>query len=143
MARRRRIGMVGFDTKIIQDVGMAAIAVRILPMIISNFFPLDATLYTVVGAGSGYLTGTALKNKTLANASIALGLVEFVAPAIENIVGGFGGGIIPAVSPAITSAPTMIKGIPTMQKFKDYITLNEYTDSPDSVLAFDHYRNSY
>jgi len=137
--RRKRIGTVGFDQKIVQDVGLAALAVRILPMIVNNFFPLNQNLFTVVGTGTGYLAGTLLKNKTLANASIALGLVEFIAPAVENIVGGFGSPYIPDV--------TGIKGIPIQQKtipvMSDYINLNDYTNDPSSRLSVSDYRDFY
>lgn len=144
MARRRRTGMVGFDQKIVQDVGLAALAVRILPMIVYNFFPLNPNLYTVVGTGAGYLTGTFLKNKTLANASIALGLVEFIAPAIENMVSGFGGGgFIPAVAPGTAA----MLGPPSQQsKIADYInlpSLNDYTNDPSQRLGIKEYRDYY
>jgi hypothetical protein len=146
--RRRRSGKVAFDQKVIQDVGMAALAVRILPMVISNFFPLDQTLYTAVGAGTGYITGTWLKNKTMANASIALGLVEFVAPVIENLVGGFGGGsMLPQIEPSMGVMTNKRPYIRPPTKFpqiavNDYLNLNDYTSdiSPQSVKV---YQDSY
>ena len=60
---RRRSAKVAFDQRVVQDVGMAALAVRILPMVVNNYFPLDQTLYTVAGAGGGYVAGTMMKNK--------------------------------------------------------------------------------
>lgn len=133
--RRRRLGTVGFDQKVVQDVGMAALAVRILPMVINNFFPLDQTIYTAVGAGTGYLTGTFFKNKTMANASIAIGLVEFIAPAIENLVGGYGGGM--SLSP-IKGIPKQLPMVKNMPAISDYINLNDYTNeiSPQSVKVY-------
>lgn len=88
---RRRFRKAGFNQKLIMDVGLAGIAVRIVPLLLNKFVPLDPTLYTVAGAGGGYLVGSMLKKPDLANASIALGLVEFVAPMVENIIGGIGG----------------------------------------------------
>ena len=137
--RRRRSGKVAFDQKVIQDVGMAALAVRIIPMVLNNFIPLDQTLYTVAGAGGGYVAGTMMKNKTLANASIALGLVEFVAPVIENLIGGFGSPMTPIVTPGNTKMMPPVKAITTIS---DYMTLNDYVSSPNS-MSLDHYKDSY
>ena len=139
---RRRTPRMGFDQKVVQDVGMAALAVRILPLLVSNFFPLDQSVYTAVGAGTGYLAGTMLKNKTMANASIAIGLVEFIAPAVEGMFGG-GGGIIqaPPLKTGIASPPIrkQIKGIKTVE---DYINLNDYVEAPSS-MSLSHYKDSY
>ena len=138
MARRRRAGTVGFDQKVVQDVGMAALAVRILPLVVSNFFPLDQTLYTAVGAGTGYLIGTFLKNKTMANASIALGLVEFIAPAVENIIGGYGGGMEQSTLIKKSSEYSLPPIKHKMQVISDYGRLNDYTNdiSPQSVKVY-------
>lgn len=88
---RRRFKKAGFNQKLIMDVGLAGLAVRVIPILLNKFVPLDPTIYTVAGAGGGYLVGSMLKKPDLANASIALGLVEFIAPMVENIVGGIGG----------------------------------------------------
>jgi len=85
---RRRFSKAGFNQKLIMDVGLAGLAVRVIPILLNKFVPLDPTIYTVAGAGGGYLVGSMLKKPDLANASIALGLVEFVAPMIENLVDG-------------------------------------------------------
>lgn len=153
MARRRRTGTVGFDQKIVQDVGIAALAVRILPMVINNFFPINQTLYTVAGVGGGYLTGTLLKNKTLANASIGIGLVEFIAPAIENLISSFGGSLynsggmnpplIPMVSRSLPPVKQRQQPEWKMRQLDDYINLNDYTDNPSQRLDVREYKDYY
>lgn len=146
--RRRRSGAVGFDQKVVQDVGMAALAVRIIPMVVSNFFPLDQNLYTAMGAGGGYMAGNMMKNKTLANASIAIGLVEFIAPVIENLIGGF----TSAPMEPLVGAPVkgiFTKGAPRFigkkvyPKVSDYMNLNDYTDNPGDRQGVDVYSDSY
>lgn len=146
MARRRRTGAIGFDQKVVQDVGMAALAVRIIPMVLNNFFPLDPTLYTVAGAGGGYVAGNMMKNKTLANASIAIGLVEFVAPVIENLIGGFTSAPMeplvgsPQKGVLIKGAPRFVEKKPT--RVSDYINLNDYVPAP-SNRHYQDYSDSY
>src|SRR3989304_9917938 len=88
---RRRFRKAGFNTKLIMDVGLAGIGVRLIPLVVNKFFPLDPTLYAVAGAGGTYLVGSMMKKPDLANAGIALGLVELVAPMVENLIGGIGG----------------------------------------------------
>lgn len=138
--RRRRSGKVAYDQKVVQDVGMAALAVRILPMVINNFFPLNQTIYTVVGTGAGYMVGTLLKNKTMANASIAMGLVEFVAPVIEDMIGGFGAmgsnsdeaaRYMPPVQRRYSTRPPGADPEGSGD-LADYIRLNDYVPAPSN-----------
>jgi hypothetical protein len=151
---RRRFKKAGFNTKLIMDVGLAGIATRILPMIVNKFMPLDATLYAVVGAGGTYLAGSMLKKPDLANAGIALGLVEFVAPLVEDLIGG---------APSVQLAPSGIKTMPGVVKTRynvepvpiglsDYGVLsgfvsgsglNDYISTPGVRQGVDQYRSSY
>lgn len=144
-ARRRssRESAKGFYTKVMIDVAGAGIATRLIPILVNSIYPLDPTLYTVVGAGGGYLAGRMLKRPLLSNASIALGVVEFVAPMLESIVGG-GGSVSPAVLPAgvKTSVPVPIKKTGMVTTVDDFFTLNEYTNSP-AVQSNSEFRNSY
>jgi hypothetical protein len=140
---RRRFRKAGFDQKIIMDVGLAGIAVRIVPMLLNKFVPLDPTLYTVAGAGGGYLVGTFLKKPVVSNASIALGVVEFIAPMIEDIIGGIpstpalvqGGG----AQPGILGPPVVAPG---GTRVKDYHRLNDYMPYPRARYA-NEYWSSY
>ena len=138
---RRRFRKAGFNQKLIMDVGLAGIAVRIVPLLLNKFVPLDPTLYTVAGAGGGYLVGSMLKKPDLANASIALGLVEFVAPMIENLVGGIvGQNAVPMIAPTPMRKPVGL--VQTKTALNDYDYLNDYVGGP-SVQGFDSYRTSY
>jgi hypothetical protein len=138
---RRKFRRAGFNTKLIMDVGLAGIATRILPMVVNKFMPLDPTLYAVVGAGGTYVVGSMLKKPDLANAGIALGLVEFVAPMVENLIGGIVG------TPAVNVAPG-VKPLPPMKiqpkvALDDYLSLNDYIPMPDVRQSIDQYRSSY
>lgn len=144
---RRKFNKAGFNQKLIMDVGLAGLAVRVIPILLNKFVPLDPTIYTVAGAGGGYLVGSMLKKPDLANASIALGLVEFVAPMIENLVGG------------ITSNPNVQIGVKPMPPMRipsgrynpktettaldDYLSLNDYINNPAYRQDFTAYKDSY
>lgn len=141
---RRRFRKAGFNQKLIMDVGLAGVAVRVIPILLNKFVPLDPTIYTVAGAGGGYLVGSMLKKPDLANASIALGLVEFVAPMIENLVGGIG---TPVNTPVkLPGRPTGMVTLPQKKvSVDDYqygISLNDYVSNP-SLMPGDAFRHSY
>jgi hypothetical protein len=146
--RRRRSRKTGFDSKTVIDVGIAGITTRIIPQLVNAFLPLDPMLYTVAGAGGTFLVGSMLKKPVLANAGIALGLVELVAPAIEGVIGGLtgGGGTKMVPTTVVTGAPKALPMPPTKQPvavaLSDYMRLGEYTDSP-AVQSNATYRNAY
>jgi len=141
---RRRFKRAGFNQKLIMDVGLAGLVVRVIPILLNKFVPLDPTIYTVAGAGGGWLVGSMLKKPDLANASIALGLVEFVAPMIEDLVGGITGS-----SPQVTGKlPTGISKIINRQAMPpqsvaDYYSLNDYISNPSTRQSVDQYRTDY
>lgn len=144
---RRRFKRAGFNTKLIMDVGLAGIATRVLPLIVNKFVPIDPTLYAVVGAGGTYVVGSMLKKPDLANAGIALGLVELAAPLVENLIGGF---ITPGMKPSVQISPTGIKTyanastpVPIHAGIADYLNLNDYTSMPEVRQGVDQYRSSY
>jgi hypothetical protein len=138
---KRRFQKAGFNTKLIMDVGLAGIATRILPMVVNKFLPLDPTLYAVVGAGGTYVVGSIMKKPDLANAGIALGLVEFVAPMIEDLIGGIGG-VSPV--PGIVKSPLGIaKIIERSPALSDYLNLNDYIATPGMRQGVEQYRSSY
>lgn len=141
---RRRFKRAGFNTKLIMDVGLAGIATRILPAVVNKFMPLDPTLYSVVGAGGTYLVGSMLKKPDLANAGIALGLVELVAPMVENLIGG----IVPTSLPSAAPTPPMIGQTKLVTKksvaLDDFITLNDGTYVPyPSARSSREYASGY
>lgn len=146
--RRRRTrrsgksGLVrGFDTGVMIDVAGAGIATRIIPLFINNIYPLSGALYTLAGAGGGYLTGVLLKRPVLANASIALGIVNLVAPMIEGLISPE-----PVLLPA-GGKPGLPTPLPPIKKYApvaidDFLTLNGYTNSP-MVQARSVYSDAY
>jgi len=140
---RRRFRKAGFNQKLIMDVGLAGLAVRVIPILLNKFVPLDPTIYTVAGAGGGYLVGSLLKKPDLANASIALGLVEFVAPMVENLIGGIGtsSNMINASLPPIRRKANTLP-VPIVA-LDDYMRLNDYTNDPSVRMNSDMYKDSY
>jgi len=141
MARKRRTRKVSFNSKTVLDIGLAGLATRLIPQVVNKFFPLDPTLYSVVGAGGTYITGLLTKKEILANAGIALGLVELVSPMVEDLIGGF------VSPPAMPVGMVTTKGAPTPIKksvvsVNDYGVLEDYTNSP-AVQSYNDYRNSY
>ena len=126
---------------------LAGLATRILPMVVNKFLPLDPTLYSVVGAGGTYVVGSMLKKPDLANAGIALGLVELVAPMVEDLIGGITGSApmvrigvpsgIKTINPAITG------GVKQVNALNDYGRLNDYIGNPEGRQSKVQYANSY
>jgi hypothetical protein len=137
---RRKFKKAGFNTKLIMDVGLAGLATRVLPIVVNKFMPLDPTLYAVVGAGGTYLVGSMLKKPDLANAGIALGIVELVAPMVEDLIGGVVG------NPTLPSSG--VKPLPPMKSpvqkvaLDDYLRLNDYVSSP-MIMQGNDFRHAY
>lgn len=127
----------------ITDVSLAGVGVRILPMVISKFVPLDSPIiYTVAGAGATYVVGSILKKPDMANSGIALGLVEIVAPMLEDMIGGF---VTPSkVVGAPVGAPVPPMGIKTSDvvSLNGYDRLNDYVALPEKSNYWD-YKGSY
>jgi hypothetical protein len=153
---RRRFKRAGFNTKLIMDVGLAGIATRVLPLVVNKFMPLDPTLYAVVGAGGTYVVGSMLKKPDLANAGIALGLVELAAPLVENLISGFVGGpavqlapgVQPAMYPKVEPVPaiksTSIADYGRLSQFvSSQYGLNDYISNPGVRQAVVQYAPSY
>jgi len=137
---RRRFKKAGFNTKLIMDVGLAGLATRVLPIVVNKFMPLDPTLYAVVGAGGTYLVGSMLKKPDLANAGIALGIVELVAPMVEELIGGIGG---TPMLPTGGAKPMPPMKIQPKVALTDYLSLNDYIPTPGVRQGVDEYRSSY
>lgn len=142
----RKFKRAGFNQKLIMDVGLAGIATRILPLVVNKFMPLDPTLYAVVGAGGTYVVGSMLKKPDLANAGIALGIVELVAPMVEDLIGGFVGSQQMVVAPTGIKKlnPSIVgKAVPIPETLSDYGRLNDYIDNPGVRQTVTDYRSSY
>jgi len=145
--RRKRFSKTKVDTKIIMDVGLAGLVVRVLPMVVNKFVPLEPMIYTAVGAGGTYVVGSMMKKPVLANAGIAYGLVEVVAPMVEELIGGFVG-----TAPVVTApvgGPSGVKvsklpayKMPAVDSLQSYNRLNEYVPIP-TMRYNTEYRDSY
>lgn len=139
--RKVRMTKVGFNTQLIIDVIGAKLIVEQLPRLLAGIIPLDPMLQTVAGVGGGYLAGSMLKRPNLANASIAIGALEFITPMIDNMLGtgvppqGGTVAMLPAKSgvytPAVKSA-----------KVDDFLRLENYV-SGWSDQSNAEFRNSY
>jgi len=142
MARRVRMSKVKFDSKAIIDVIGASLIVQQAPKLIDQVVQLDQMLRTVAGVGVGYLIGSMLKRPGIANASIALGAVEFVAPFVENLFGGS-----PQLEPTKQMpmiAPSGTGGAaPDLETLGRYFSLNDYVSNPSTRMSYDAYRNNY
>jgi hypothetical protein len=137
---------VKFDSKMIIDVIGASLIVQQAPKLIDQVVQLDPMLRTVAGVGVGYLAGSFLKRPTIANASIALGAVEFVAPMLDSLLGGGGANLPPNSSSLIPITPP--KGLPaitpdSVASLEKYFSLNEYISNPSEQMGYDDYRTSY
>ena len=142
---RRRTKKVNFDFKVITDVIFASLLVQKAPGLIDMIVPIPDSIKAVAGIGAGYLVGTMLKKPMLANASIALGAVDFISPFIDNLIGGgsteINTSMIKAPNPGIS--PVEIgSGAPDLD-LADYIRLNGYVSNPSKRQSFDQYSNSY
>jgi hypothetical protein len=148
MARRRRSRKVSINTKLMTDVGLAALGVDMLPALISKFFPIDPSLYTAAGTGATYLLGHFMKKSDLANAGLAIGAVRFLTPMIQGFIGspGLPGNVPqnPANQKLLFStgvqAPYAGSEVASVQ---DYFRLNEYTNMPGIKQNFNQYKDSY
>lgn len=145
--RSRRMSKVKFDSKMILDVIAASLLVQEAPKLINQVVQLDETLQTVAGVGAGYLAGTFFKRPNLANASIGLGVVQFIAPMVSNLLGGGSPITIPNSSSQVPSIPTSA-GSPMIdvssgEALSKYFSLNEYVSNPTKQMNYDDYRSSY
>lgn len=138
---RRKFKRAGLNTKLIVDVGLAGIMVDLLPQLVNKFFPIDPTLYSVVGAGGSYIVGSMLKKPDLANAGIALGLVKIVAPIVDDLIGGFTG--TQQITPSKSGLPVPIKKVMPVTTVDDYIHLNDYVSNPGVRQGYNAYKDSY
>ena len=140
MARKRRMKKVAFNQKLVVDVVLASLLVQKAPELLNRFLfssnPLTGMTATAAGVGAGYLAGSIFGKSDLANASIALGAVEFIAPLIDDISSGVIG-----TMPAI--APTKPVNLVQTKNVADYLTLNDYVSDPTIKQSYDVYRESY
>ena len=143
--RRPRMSKVGFNTQLIIDVIGAKIIVEQLPRLLAGIIPLDPMLQTVAGVGGGYVAGSMLKRPNLANASIAIGALEFITPMIDNLLGtGIPpqGGTVAALPPIKPGKRPNIEPVYKMPVVDDFLRLNDYV-SGWSDQSNQVYSNSY
>jgi len=140
----KRFKKAGFNSKLIIDVMLASLIVQKAPALVDSIFPVDDSIKSVVGVGAGYLVGSLVKRPDLANASIALGVVDIVSPMIDGLFSGgvtpLPGGTAPAV---ITPGVNPVKAIDANGRLSNYVTLNDYTNNPSSRLSYNYYSTQY
>jgi len=137
----KRFKKAGFNSKLIIDVMLASLIVQKAPALVDSIFPVDDSIKSVVGVGAGYLVGSLVKRPDLANASIALGVVDLVSPMIDGL---FGGGATPLPGGTVAIAPVKsAKEIDAAGRLSNYVTLNDYTNNPGSRLSYNYYSTQY
>ncbi|MBK9285055.1 MAG: hypothetical protein IPM51_12180 [Sphingobacteriaceae bacterium] len=139
----RKMSKVRFNTKLIVDVIGATLIVQQAPKLLSSVLPVSPELETAVGVGAGYLAGSFFKRPDLANAAIGIGVVSFVAPMVENLLGGGSGSVPPALPPAGGTKAVLDVMQVKRPALDDYLSLNDYTNNPANQLTFSSYRDSY
>jgi hypothetical protein len=138
MATRKRFSKVSFNKNLIMDVIGASLIVQIAPGLIDKVFSLDPSIKALVGVGAGYLVGSMIKRPDLANASIGLGVVDFITPMVSGLLGG-GTPIVPGTTAGTSPALPMRTDEVALE---DVFRLNDYVSSPIMQVNAT-YRNSY
>lgn len=145
--KKRKLNKVKFDMNQIIDVAGASLIVQYIPKLLSNFgLAIPSSFQAVAGAGAGYLAGSIFNRSNLANASIALGLLTFVNPIVDNTMTVVtGSGTIPAGSSgaALPGSSTPVKSLSPITTVDDYISLNDYIVDPSVKQSFFDYQQSY
>jgi len=138
MATRKRFSKVSFNKNLIMDVIVASLIVQIAPGLLNKVFPIGESLVNLAGAGAGYLVGSMIKRPDLANASIGLGVVGFITPMVEDLVGG-GSVMLP---PPAGGTTTSLNIDPVRADLADVFRLNDYISAP-LMQVNQAYKNSY
>lgn len=151
---RRKFNKAKINTKLMIDVIGASLIVQKAPALIDSIFTLPESLKAFAGAGAGFVVGSLLKRPDLANASLALGVVDFVSPLVDSIIGGTSSTTIPASSSVLVpikntggASGLVNTGVPVPADMEgamaDYIRLNDYISNPGVKMDFSGYANSY
>lgn len=141
--RKRKFSKVSFNKNLIIDVIGASLIVQKAPLLIDMIMPLDPTIKAVAGVGVGYLAGSMLKRPDLANASIALGVVDFVSPFVDSLLGG-GAPIVTAPSSSVLQPVKTGGALPAPgEALGDYFNLNDYITNPSNRLSYNSYVDNY
>ena len=84
-----------------------------------------------------------LKRPDLANASIALGVVDFVSPFVDSLLGG--GSPVTTVPSSSVLQPVKTGGaLPVeSERLSDYFHLNDYITNPSNRLSYNSYVDNY
>ena len=144
--RKRKFSKVSFNKNLIIDVIGASLIVQKAPLLIDMIMPLDPTIKAVAGVGVGYLAGSMLKRPDLANASIALGVVDFVSPFVDSLIGG--GSPVATVPSSSVLQPVKTGGavpvsVTAGDGLGDYFNLNDYITNPSNRLSYNSYVDNY
>ena len=141
--RKRKFSKVSFNKNLIIDVIGASLIVQKAPLLIDMIMPLDPTIKAAAGVGVGYFAGSMLKRPDLANASIALGVVDFVSPFVDSLLGG--GSPVTTVPSSSVLQPVKTGGaLPVeSERLSDYFHLNDYITNPSNRLSYNSYVDNY
>jgi hypothetical protein len=137
-----RLKKVKFDTGVILNVMIASLLVQKAPLLIDMVIPLDPSVRAIAGVGAGYLVGMLTKKSEIANASIAIGAIDFVTPFIDQMLGG-GTPIIKSGNGTVAIAPLPGQAAGAPSGLDDYLRLNDYVSNPSRSQNFNTYNTSY
>lgn len=115
------------NNQLIIDTLLAYLAVNVAPGLLNSTLfkqnPMTGMSLKLVGAGAAFLGGSLFKKPNIANIGIAIALIDFIMPMVQNMLPA---GTIPSSTPAVNTSNAAIA---------DYINLNGLGEYVDNLRA--------
>lgn len=131
---RLRRSKVRFNQKLVIDSIGAGIVVNLAPDLLNRFLfsanPISGMTGTAAGVAVNYLLAQFMNRPDMANVGIGVGLVQFVKPIIDQMLGtGSPVTMLPAASVS-PGAMAPVQAVTADYGLAGYGRLNEYVGSP-------------
>jgi len=141
---RLRRKKVAFNQKLVIDSIGAGVVVSLAPDLLNRYFfssqPISGMTGTAAGVGVNYLLAQFMGRPEMANVGIGIGLVQFLKPFIDQLLGtGYPMAMLPASVKPIAGIQPAVKH---PDELADYGRLEAYIGSP-SQMAYSNYSDSY
>lgn len=141
--RRKKIA---FNQKLVLDSIVAGIVVSLAPDLLNRYLfqsnPISGMTGTAAGVGVNYLLAQYMGRPDMANAGIGFGLVQFVKPIVDQVIGiGSPVQMLPAGATA-QAMPMVDVQSAIYNGMADYGRLNEYISEPRK-MHYSNYQDSY